>query len=187
MWGTLGAGVVATGAGLAKSELAARGAGQFGDGRADIVIVLEIVNGELKQRVDDSVKQRMLDRKAAIPDLAAERRRRSPYGALTLPSHESDPDHVSVVTSEGAGDTVEWRCAVPFVVTVDKDPGLTTVEGTPANPFGWTLPQVSQAAGLGHSVKARLVRNSGATTQRFYKFTAWAAGTKLDPDLICMM
>jgi hypothetical protein len=36
-----------------------------------------------------------------------------------------------------------------------------------------------------HAVRAVPVKNSGAAIQKFYKFTAWSEGLKLDPDGYC--
>jgi hypothetical protein len=46
---------------------------------------------------------------------------------------------------------------------------------------------MSRPGQFGHAIRARVLGNSGATSQKFYKFTAWAAGLKLDPDIFCMM
>jgi hypothetical protein len=182
---TVGLGVTAA-AGLA----AVKGAGRSGDvapagSGMEIVVTLYIADGELKQRCDELTKQAMLERKAAIPGYDVERRQRSPFGAPATSAHESDPDHVTIVTKESLDDVVEWRCAHPFVVSVEKDPGLTSIDGTPPNPFGWALPQFSQQVGDYYSVRAAPLKNSGAVIQKFYKFTAWSEGLKLDPDMSC--
>jgi hypothetical protein len=149
----------------------------------EIVITLHITGGELKQRCDDMTRQAMLDRKAAAPDSSVERRRRSPFGAPATTAHEADPDHVTIMLKESVDDVVEWRCTHPFVVMVEKDPALTAIDGTAANPFGWTVPQASQPVGDYHAVRATPIKNVGVPTQKFYKFTAWSQGLKLDPDM----
>lgn len=183
---TVAVGVTAA-AGLAAVKGTARSASVAPrNGGMEIVITLHIANGELKQRCDEFTKQAMIERKAAYRDHDAERWRRSPFGALAATSaHESDPDHVTIVLRDPLDDVVEWQCAHPFVVTVDKDPGLTTIDGTPSNPFGWTLPQSSQPVADYHSVRAVPLKKSGAAIQKFYKFTAWCDGLKLDPDIFC--
>jgi len=125
----------------------------------------------------------MLERKAAIPGYDVERRQRSPFGAPATSAHESDPDHVTIVMKESVDDVVEWRCTHPFVVMVEKDPGLTAIEGTAINPFGWMAPQTSQPVGDYHAVRATPLKNVGISIQKFYKFTAWSEGLKLDPDM----
>lgn len=151
-------------------------------GNLDIVITLEIVDGRLNQRMDQTTKTAMIER-ISNPGFAEERRRRTPYGATSVPSHHLDPDHVSIVVNDG--ETIEWRCNVPFVVELDRDPGLVAVDFTPSNPVGWALPQHSVEKRGFHSVKGTVIPNSGAGKQRFYKFTAWAGGLKLDPDVVC--
>ena len=148
----------------------------------DIVITLEIADGRLKQRVDEVTKSVMLER-ISNPGFAEERRRRTPYGATNIPAHHLDPDHVSIVANDG--ETIEWRCNMPFVVEMDRDPDLVAIDFTPSNPLGWSLPQQSVQKQGYHSVKATVIPDSGAGKQRFYKFTAWAGGLKLDPDVVC--
>jgi hypothetical protein len=184
---TVGVGVT-TAAGFAAVRSSAGDSGAAARaGGMEIVVTLHIVDGELKQRCDELTKQAMIERRAAIHDYDEERRRRTPFGASAAAAagHDADPDHVTIVLKDSFEDVVELRCAHPFVVSWEKDPGLTAVDNTPPNPFGWKTPQASQQVSDYHAVRAVPVKNSGAAIQKFYKFTAWSEGLKLDPDTYC--
>jgi hypothetical protein len=75
--------------------------------------------------------------------------------ASAAAAHEADPDHVTIVLKNSVDDVLEFRCAHPFVVSFEKDPGLTAIDGTPPNPFGWNVPQSSQPVSDYHAVRGR--------------------------------
>lgn len=175
----------------------------------EFVFLLEAVGGELELTLinenpadtqknrRDSNKPGGVRRKDFIKGEKEDRRRPG----------QSEPNfigpHLPIILIDIAGDTdtVEWRCANPFVMDVAIDlsykrrppNGNNKAPRSPFDVFGnagtdlFPTPQASTPnAGGQHFIKGQLKKgNNGPADHLFYKASFWSGGLTLDPDFFC--
>ena len=114
-------------------------------------------------------------------------------------THMGKKNHTSAILSRAAADRVIFFAAAPFVIDIARDPEIEEDDNSPDYPLfippstPWTVPQSSTAlggtdpdflAGRREHKAGPFVIDPAALDQAFYKFTAWSAGARLDPDIV---
>jgi hypothetical protein len=201
----LGIGVAGVGA-LSLKSVASAGAQNVVQGRTIVVAISFAPGGELREEILDPATRAEMMRRFASPKISAALKEKKLPQTTTLAHndfapdrtahpvghHEHDaehhPNHTPIVIREG--DIVEWRChpdvaGFDFMVSVAKDETFRSVEDAPNNPFGWELPQGGSKSKpvLGTLVKSAQLQ-AKIRSQMGYKFSVWAKGKTLDPDII---
>jgi len=200
----LGIGVAGIGAFSLKSVAGAR-AQNVVQGLTIIVAISFAPDGELREEILDPATRAEMMRRFTSPKISAALKEKKlsqttlahydfapDRTAHPVGHHEHDaehhPNHTPIVIREG--DIVEWRChtdvmGFDFMVSVAKDETFRLVEDAPNNPFGWELPQGGNKSKpvLGTLVKSAHLQ-AKIRSQMGYKFSIWAKGKTLDPDII---
>jgi hypothetical protein len=202
--GVLGIGAAGLGA-LSPKSVESAGAQSVKQGRTIVVAISFAPDGELREEILDPETRAEMQRRFTSPNVATGIKERKLTEAVHAHSdtasdrvdrsvghHDHDaehhPNHTPIVVRPD--DIVEWQChpnaaAFDFLVSVSKDETFRAVKDAPNNPFGWELPQ---AGNKSRPVRGTLVKDAGqlakVRSQMGYKFSIWAKGKVLDPDIV---